>query len=139
MRTVIPIHARARAAQDKCSRCKNSTCCTYITQHIDSPRGMADFDLMLWQIAHHNVQFFKDSDGWFLQVTNRCTHLLPDGRCGIYEARPLICREHSSDGCEFDGMTEKDFDLFFGDYDALLKYCRRRFKSWEKHSQNQKT
>jgi uncharacterized protein len=79
------------------------------------------------------TQAYKDEDGWFLLVNNRCLHLEADGRCGIYETRPQICREHSNDGCEFDGPCGAgDFDLFFPDYAALLKYCRKKFKHWDK-------
>ena len=119
--------------ENKCGFCTNSTCCTYLTQHLDTPRSMEDFDTLLWQVSHHNTQAYKDEDGWFLLVNNRCGHLLPDGRCGIYEDRPQICREHSNDGCEFDGpASAEDFDLFFPSYASLLKYCRKKFKSWDR-------
>jgi Fe-S-cluster containining protein len=118
--------------ENKCSFCRGKTCCTYLTQHIETPRSREDFDLMLWQISHHNVQFFKDEDGWFLLVNNPCRHLLPDGRCGIYAQRPQICREYSNDDCEFDGPCGKDdYELFFPDYESLLAYCRKRFKNWD--------
>ena len=60
----------------------------------------------------------------------RCQHLLPDGRCNIYEDRPTICRSHSNDYCEYDAPAEDGFDLYFPDYDSLLQYCRKRFKRW---------
>ena len=120
-------------AENKCGFCRGATCCTYFTHQIDGPRSMEDFDLLLWQIAHHNTQVYKDSDGWFLLVNTRCRHLLPGGRCGIYETRPQVCREHSSADCEFEGPAgADDFDLFFPDYEALWDYCRRRFKHWDR-------
>ena len=131
MPKVVPIRD-AVAADDKCSRCRGSTCCTYITQQIDAPRSIADFDLLLWQLSHRDVALFKDDDGWFLQVMNACMHLLPDGRCGIYETRPQICRDHSTDNCEFGGLGPDDHDLFFPDYKSLLAYCRKRFKRWDR-------
>lgn len=134
MTTVIPIKLADTkiTADNKCSFCKGSVCCTYITQQIDTPRGMEDFDTLLWQVAHFQTQAYKDEDGWFLLVNNRCTHLQTGGRCGIYETRPMICREHSNEDCEFDGAAgAEDYELFFPDYDALLKYCRKRFKHWD--------
>jgi Fe-S-cluster containining protein len=120
--------------ENKCSFCKGATCCTYFTQAIDSPRSMADFDLLLWQISHRNTQLYRDSDGWFLLINNPCQHLQPGGHCGIYATRPQICREHSNDDCEFEGPSgEEDFDLFFRDYDSLLVYCRKKFNSWDVH------
>jgi Fe-S-cluster containining protein len=76
---------------------------------------------------------YKDEDGWFLLINNSCRHLQPGGRCGIYETRPQVCREHSNDGCEFEGPSgEEDFELFFRDYEALLAHCRKKFKSWDR-------
>ena len=93
---------------------------------------MTDFDVLLWQLAHRAVQAYQDEDGWFLLVNNPCLHLLPDGRCGIYETRPRICRNHSNDFCEYDAPAEEGFKRFFPDYDTLLRYCRQRFKGWDR-------
>ncbi len=120
------------SAEEKCSLCHGAKCCTYFTQQIDTPRSMDEFDVLLWQLAHRDVQAYKDEDGWFLLIDNPCTHLLEDGRCGIYDTRPQICRDHSNDYCEYDGPAEEGFDLFFDSYDSLLKYCRKRFKRWDK-------
>ncbi len=151
MRTVIPIHTlvdprttgkagkksgakKVKLTPDtKCSFCTGSKCCNYITQQIDTPRAMEDFDLLLWHISHHNVEYYKDSDGWFLLVNTTCRHLQSDGRCGIYFERPLICREYSNDFCEYDEPAEKHFDLYFRSYEELVRYCRKRFKSWDRY------
>lgn len=118
-------------AANKCDRCPGRKCCTYITQRIPAPRSKADFDHMLWQISHAGVQFYKDSDGWFLVFLTPCTHLRPDGRCGIYADRPRICRDYSNEYCEYDAPAEHGFDLFFTSYESLLDYCRRRFPRWD--------
>ena len=65
---------------DKCDLCAGSKCCQYITQSIDTPRSMDDFDHLLWQLAHGNIQAYKDEDGWFLLVLNQCGFLQHDGR-----------------------------------------------------------
>ena len=116
--------------ENKCSFCKNSKCCTYVTQAIDTPRSKADFEHLLWQVSHRNVSVYKDSDGWCLLFDTECMHLLPNGNCGIYENRPQICREHSNDYCEFDAPAEDGFELYFPDYQSLLAYCKKRYKSW---------
>ena len=123
--------------ENKCSFCKGSICCTYITQLIDTPRSMEAFDYLLWQISHRHVQVYKDEDGWYLLVNQSCTHLLSDGRCGIYHQRPKICRDHTNDFCEFDASAVDGFELFFDGYEALLKYCKKRFKSWDKFKKSQ--
>ncbi len=93
---------------------------------------MADFDVLLWQLAHRDAQAYQDEDGWFLLINNPCTQLLPDGGCGIYHTRPQICRNHSNDYCEFDSPAEDGFKRFFPDHLALETYCRKRFKRWDK-------
>jgi Fe-S-cluster containining protein len=118
--------------ENKCSFCTNSKCCTYITQEIDTPKSKYDFEHLLWQVSHENIAVYKDEDGWYLLVDSRCTHLQPDGGCGIYENRPEICREHDNDYCEFDAPAEDGFELYFPDYPTLLKYCKKRFKKWKR-------
>ena len=119
-------------AENKCSFCKNSICCTYVTQTIDTPRSKVDFEHLLWQVSHHNVSVYKDKDGWCLLFSTKCSHLLPDGACGIYENRPQICRDHSNDYCEFDAPAEDGFELYFPDYKSLLAYCKKRYKRWNR-------
>lgn len=127
----IPVGVRI-TPENKCGFCTNSKCCTYITEELVTPRSMCDFDHMLWQISHRDVQIYRDEDGWFLLVNNPCTHLQHDGRCGIYAERPAICREYTNDFCEFDQPSEDNFDLYFRNYTELLAYVRRRFRTWEK-------
>jgi Fe-S-cluster containining protein len=117
--------------ENKCSCCTGSICCTYVTQHIDTPRSKADFQHLLWQVSHDNVKAYKDEDGWTLLFEGKCQHLQVNGDCGIYATRPAICREHSNDYCEFDAPSEEGFDLYFQNYDDLLTYCKKRFKRWE--------
>ena len=116
--------------ENKCSFCTGSICCTYITQHIETPRSKSDFEHLLWQISHENIRFYKDEDGWTLLVETRCKHLQLNGDCGIYDERPGICREHSNEYCEYDAPSEDGFEVYFPDYDALLAYCKKRYKKW---------
>ena len=117
-------------SENKCSFCTGSICCTYVTQHLDTPRSKEEFRQLLWQVSHNNIKIYKDGDGWTLLVEGTCQHLQVNGGCGIYEDRPEICRDHSNDYCEFDSPSEDGFDLYFENYYDLLKYCKKRFKSW---------
>ncbi|HEY5601677.1 MAG TPA: YkgJ family cysteine cluster protein [Gammaproteobacteria bacterium] len=117
--------------ENKCTLCRHSICCTYITHQVETPRSMKDFDYLLWLVSHRNVSLFQDEDGWFLSAANPCLHLQPDGGCGIYEKRPQICREHSNDCCEFDGPAEEDYKKYFDSYASLDQYCRKKFKKWD--------
>ena len=129
---VIPLAPAEQTefGNSKCGRCTSSKCCTYITQAIDTPRSKRDFDHLLWQVSHRNVHVYKEKAGWYLLVQTPCTHLMRDGRCGVYETRPQICRDYRNDYCEFDGCAEEGFDLYFENYQSLLAYCMRRFKRW---------
>ena len=119
-------------SDNKCSFCTGSICCTYVTQHIETPRSKEDFRQLLWQVSHDHTKIYKDDDGWTLLVEGSCQHLQINGGCGIYNERPDICREHTNDYCEFDAPSEDGFDLYFQNYFDLLKYCKKRFKSWDK-------
>jgi Fe-S-cluster containining protein len=119
-------------SENKCSFCVGSKCCTYVTQQIDTPRGMKDFDTLYWQLSHPQVEAYKDEDGWFLMIIGvPCSHLLPDGGCGIYEKRPMICRDYSNEVCEFDEDAEDSFKHYFETAEDLDVYCRKRFKKWD--------
>ena len=117
--------------ENKCSFCTGSICCTYVTQHIDTPRSKVDFQHLLWQVSHDHVKAYKDEDGWTLLIEAKCQHLQIDGACGIYATRPQICRDHSNEYCEFDAPSEDGFDLYFRNYEELHAYCKKRFKRWE--------
>lgn len=127
----IPIKVTSRQSENKCDLCTPSKCCTYITHAISTPRSVEDFDTLLWQLAHQDVQAYKDEGTWFLLFYTRCRFLHDDGRCQIYTTRPQVCRDYSNDYCEFDGPAEEGFELFFDTYEALLAYCRKRFKNWD--------
>ena len=117
--------------ENKCSFCKGTKCCIYVTQEMETPRSMSDFDHMLWQLAHQDMQVYKDEDGWFLIAMNKCQFLQNDGGCGIYETRPQICRDYSNDFCEYDEPAEIHFEYYFKTYQELDDYCRKRFKKWD--------
>jgi len=120
------------AMDDKCGRCVTSICCNSVNQPVATPRSIRDFDHLLWQVSHDNVNVFRDADGWFLNVVSRCQHLLTDGRCGIYESRPFVCREYENDFCEFDEPIREGAELFFDSHEALDRYCRERFRTWDR-------
>jgi len=118
-------------SENKCSFCTGSICCTYITQQIETPKTKLDFTNLLWQVSHKNVSIYKDEGLWSLLIDGDCAHLLPGGGCGIYDSRPHACREYSNDYCEFDAPSEESFDLYFPNYESLLKNCKKKFKNWD--------
>ncbi|MFO7964066.1 MAG: YkgJ family cysteine cluster protein [Desulfobacterales bacterium] len=115
----------------KCKACKGA-CCRYITVKLSAPRTIRDFDGLLWQVYHENVEIFKDAKGWHLLINNPCVHLNDRGRCDIYDKRPITCREHSAENCEYGNSIADTALLFFPNHRSLEKYCRKRFKTWDK-------
>jgi Fe-S-cluster containining protein len=127
----IPVEIIVAFNDTKCSRCHDTKCCSYITQSIETPRTKYDFEHLLWQVSHNGVEIYRESgEGWYLMFQSRCMHIQPGGGCGIYEDRPEICRVYTDDYCEFDAPAEDGFDLYFRNYNELLKYCQKRFKRW---------
>ena len=115
----------------KCAQCFDSKCCQYITEPMDTPRSIRDFDMILWQVSHKNIHCFKDSSGWYLTSFGQCEHLSDKGQCNIYRKRPFICREHSNQDCEFDAPPDANTEFYFTNYKEFDNYCQKRFKRWD--------
>jgi len=122
---------RMESTLRQCEKCRQ-LCCRYITVKIPPPRTIRDFDGLLWQLSHENVAAFRDHGGWHLMIYNACTHLGPNGRCSIYENRPITCREHSTAGCEYDTPVREASLAFFSSDASLNQYCRKKFKTWDR-------
>ena len=64
-------------------------------------------------------------------IHTRCNFLTADNKCGIYETRPYLCKEHSVENCEYTG-EDYGFKNHFKSYDDLLEYIKEntnfRFK-----------
>lgn len=84
-----------------CNHC-TARCCRYFATPIERPKTRKDFDYIRWYLLHGQATVFVEDDTWYLLVHTACKHLQPDNRCGIYDTRPQICREYSTDQCEFD-------------------------------------
>ncbi len=116
---------------DQCKKCMPAKCCTYFAVEIDEPETRKDYEAMLWQIAHKNVSIYIYRKAWYLMVDSVCGFLTPDNKCAIYETRPYICREHSTDSCEYTG-EDYGFTEHFKSYDELLAWIKEntnfRFK-----------
>lgn len=83
-----------------CEHC-TGYCCRYIALPIETPEDKSDFDDVRWYLLHEGVTVFVEDGEWFICVSTTCRHLQPDYRCGIYETRPQICRDYSTDNCDY--------------------------------------
>jgi uncharacterized protein len=108
-----------------CMRC-NAKCCRYFMLEIDTPTCKSDFENIRWYLCHHNSSIYAEKGNkWFLHIESACRFLNEDGRCGVYDKRPQICREHDPSECEYD--SEYKPKLMFTNLDELDNYIYQRF------------
>lgn len=63
---------------------------------------------------------FVEDESWYLLVHTECKHLQPDNRCGIYDTRPEICREYTTDNCEYD--EDSTYEKYFETPEQVAEY-----------------
>ena len=99
------------ASQCLCDHCP-AKCCKYLAAPIDTPTTHEDFDYIRWYLLHAEATVFVEEGSWYLLVHTQCKHLQPDNRCGIYDTRPQICRDYSTENCEYedDWVYERYFE-----------------------------
>jgi len=95
------------AGHSLCEYC-TARCCRYFAMPIDTPTDYEEWDFIRWFLLHDRASIFLEDDTWYLLVHTECKHLQADHRCGIYETRPQICRDYSTDNCEYDDDTTYD-------------------------------
>ena len=84
-----------------CQYCP-AKCCRYFALPIEKPTRFKDFEFIRWYLLHERATIFTEDEDWYLLVHTKCKHLGDDQRCGIYETRPQICRDYSTDACEYE-------------------------------------
>jgi Fe-S-cluster containining protein len=107
-----------------CDQC-SALCCRYFVLEIDTPETRQQYDDIRWYLVHQNVFVFIEKKKWYLGIYSRCKHLQADNRCGIYETRPRICREYSTDNCDYHG-GEYDWEVLFSSAEQLWAYAEER-------------
>ncbi|MDH5542513.1 MAG: YkgJ family cysteine cluster protein [Nitrospinota bacterium] len=107
-----------------CSKCDK--CCTYLNITVDKPTSVKDVKNLLWYVYHENCDLNLDEDGgWSVVFHNRCDMLDRHGLCSVYERRPSICSQFSSNNChglDF-GNSVKEF---FPTGKKLISYFSRK-------------
>jgi Fe-S-cluster containining protein len=102
-----------------CDYC-TAKCCKYFALPIDTPTEKKDFDYLRWFLLHGQASVFTEEGTWYLIVHTPCKHLQPDNRCGIYETRPEICREYTTDACEYD--DDWVYEQYFETAEQVAEY-----------------
>ena len=102
-----------------CDHC-TAKCCQYFALPIEEPENANDFAFIRWYLLHGDASIFCEDDDWYLMVHNKCDHLQADNRCGIYETRPQICRDYTTDDCEYE--DEWTYDRYWETPEQVHEY-----------------
>jgi Fe-S-cluster containining protein len=103
-----------------CHYC-TARCCRYFALPIETPRTPQDFDFIRWYLLHERASVFTEEGTWYLCVHTVCRHLQHDHRCGIYATRPDICRNYSTDDCEYDDGYV--YERYFETAEQVVEYA----------------
>ena len=115
-----PSREEIPAGDNLCDHC-SAKCCKYFALPIDTPTTRKDFDYLRWYLLHDRASLFTEDGDWYLLVHTTCKHLMADNRCGIYETRPQICREYSTDGCEYE--DDWTYEQYFETPEQVEEYA----------------
>jgi Fe-S-cluster containining protein len=83
-----------------CEHC-TGLCCRYIALPIETPEDRQDFDDVRWYLLHENISVFVEDGDWYINIAADCRHLKDDFCCAIYATRPRICREYTTENCDY--------------------------------------
>jgi len=108
------------AGECLCDYCTGK-CCRYFSLPIHNPTSWDDFDTIRWYLAHGQTVVYVEKRQWYLLVFSRCDYLTKDNRCGIYLNRPKICREYTTDNCEYD--SDWSFEKIFETAEQIWEYA----------------
>ena len=109
-----------KAGQSLCDFC-TAKCCRYFALPIDTPETWDDFDDVRWYLAHGQTAVFAEDGQWYLLVKTDCKYLRSDNRCGIYEDRMKICRNYTTDNCEYE--DDFTYDKIFEAPEQIWEYA----------------
>lgn len=107
-----------------CDYC-TAKCCKYFALQMDKPKTRKDFDVIRWFVLHDRAAVFVDNGAWYVLVHTTCKHLMSDNRCGIYQTRPQICRDYTTDACEYDDTYV--YDQYFETAEQIEEYVEALF------------
>ena len=114
-----------------CDHCP-AKCCKYLAAQIDTPSEREDFEFIRWYVMHENATVFVEEGSWYLLVYSQCKNLQPDNRCGIYHTRPQICRDYSTDNCEYE--DDWVYDKYFETAEQVEEYVEAVMPREKGHS-----
>ena len=108
------------AGASLCDHCAGK-CCRYFSLPIETPRTWDDYDAIRWYLAHGQTLVYVEEGTWYLVVMSRCKYLTREDRCAIYFDRPRICRDYTTEKCEYDEAWT--FEKVFETAEQLWEYA----------------
>lgn len=120
-----------------CEHC-TGFCCRYIALPIETPTERGEFEDIRWYLLHEGISVFVEGGDWYLNVATNCRHLQPDFRCGIYETRPRICRDYSTDNCDYHS-GDYGWEHHFTCPEHLNDYIVEHFEGRDRKKGNRKS
>jgi uncharacterized protein len=109
--------------QVPCLNC--GLCCSYVAVEIDEPTTVKAATDILWYLYHQNICIYAEGDEWMVQIEARCQHYQDDHKCGIYETRPMICRDYDETNCE---VNAEEVGNVFYTPGEFLTYLQQHYK-----------
>ena len=108
-----------------CHQC--DSCCTYVAIQIDKPKSKTDYDNMIWQLWHENVNIFIDHDNdWHVEFMTPCLSLDKNTKlCAIYDSRPKICRDYKQLDCTKYNLDPAE-KIYFKTVEDFKKYLQEK-------------
>jgi Fe-S-cluster containining protein len=103
-----------------CQYC-TAKCCRYFALPIEEPEDWKDFEYVRWYLLHDRASVFIEDGTWYLLVHTRCKHLGDDNLCQAYETRPQICRDYTTNKCEYD--DDWVYDHYFEVPEQVAEYA----------------
>lgn len=134
---VIPKPKREDVPKDKvlCEFC-TAKCCRYFALPIDLPETIDEWEFVRWYLLHDAATVFQDEGSWYLLVHTTCKHLRADNLCGIYETRPQICRDYTTENCEFE--DDWVYDKYLETAEQVWEYSEAMLRSDGPHIRSPK-
>jgi Fe-S-cluster containining protein len=118
-----------------CDYCP-AKCCRYFALPIETPTTRKDFEFIRWYLLHDRASIFTEEEDWYLLVHTKCKHLGDDNRCGIYATRPQICRDYTTDACEYD--DDWTYEHYFETPEQIQEYAEAVLQKPGKSIRSQK-
>lgn len=118
-----------------CEHC-TAKCCHYIAAPYETPDCFEDMEYIRWIVLHQRATFFREDDDWYLLVHTVCDKLGDDYRCGVYETRPQICRDYTTDNCEYD--DDWTYDFYLETHEQVWEYTEAAYQKKGKSIRSRK-